>query len=379
MRILIFGGTFDPPHRGHLALLEAAAAAIRPERILVIPGWQTPLKATHPSAPPAARAALARLGLVEALPRPWRARARVDESELKSRRRVFTVETLERVKRAEPGAELHFACGSDSAASFPRWKDVDRLVALAQWWTASRPGAPASAPPHFRVLQHPMPAVSSTELRRRLSLGEPTGQALVAGVAREIGRRRLYGAQLRETLERSLPGERWEHTLAVARLADDLARRWGEDPDKARMAGLLHDAGRSVPVARLGEYALKRKLDVPRLAETAQKNPLLLHAYVSEDLARRRFGVEDADILSAVRKHTLGDETMSRLDRILFVADSCSADRAYPGVDQLRRAAFQDLDEAFEKCLANKLSDVLARRGWLHPQTVNTWNSLLSK
>lgn len=376
MRILVFGGTFDPPHRGHLALLEAAATAVRPDKILVVPGWQTPLKGSKPSAPPAARAALARLGLVEPLPRPWRARAAVDERECRARRKVYTVETLEALKRAYSKAELHFACGSDAAASFPRWKDPVRLMQLAQWWTASRPGAPAAAPPHFKVLQHPMPAVSSTELRRRLALGEPTGQALVAGVAREIGRRKLYGAGLRDALERSLSTERYEHTLAVAQLADDLARRWGEDPDKARLAGLLHDCGRSVPVAKLADYARKRRLDVPRLSETAARAPLLLHAYVSEDLARRKFGVDDPEVLSAVRKHTLGDRRMSRLDRVLFVADSCSADRAYEGVAELRRSAFQDLDEAFEKSLGNKIRHVTEARGWLHPAALEAWNSL---
>lgn len=377
MRILVIGGTFDPPHRGHLALLEAAAAAVRPDKILVIPGWQTPFKGNVPTAPAGDRIALARLGLVDPLSRPWRARATVDEREARTKRKVYTVETLEALKRANPKAELHFATGSDSAASFHRWKEPERLKQLAVWWTASRPGAPASAPEHFRVLQHPMPAVSSTELRRRLALGEPTGQALVPGVAREINRRKLYGAGLREALERSLAPERYEHTLAVARLADELARRWGEDPDSARLAALLHDCGRSVPLAKMADYARKRRLKIPRLSDMEEKNPVLIHAYVSEDLAERKFGVKDPAVLSAIRKHTLGDKSMSRLDRVLFVSDSCSEDRKYEGVGELRRRAFQDLDEAFRQCLSDKLCHVVKSGGWLHPVALEAWNSTL--
>jgi predicted HD superfamily hydrolase involved in NAD metabolism len=101
---------------------------------------------------------------------------------------------------------------------------------------------------------------------------------------------------------------------------------------------------------------------------------LLLHAHISEDLARKEFRIRDAEILSAIRKHTLGDMSMSALDKAIYVADACSADRSHPGVEKTRARAFEDLDEAFEQCLADKLAHAISRRAWLHPLTLSLWN-----
>src|SRR5262249_10564119 len=152
---------------------------------------------------------------------------------------------------------------------------------------------------------------------------------------------------LRETLK---PG-RYEHTLNVAELADALARRHGADASKARLAALLHDAGRRFPPPLMAEYARKRRLKVPQRDLTAALEPILLHAHISEDLAAREFMVKDAEVLSAIRKHTLGDLAMSLLDKVVYVADACSADRRHPGVAKTRALAFDDLDAAFERCL----------------------------
>jgi len=84
-------------------------------------------------------------------------------------------------------------------------------------------------------------------------------------------------------------------------------------------------------------------------------------------------------VLSAIRKHTLGDVRMSRLDRLLYVADACSADRSHPGAAETRALAFSDLEEAFARCLSEKLAHALARRAWLHPTTIGLWNSLAAR
>jgi predicted HD superfamily hydrolase involved in NAD metabolism len=126
----------------------------------------------------------------------------------------------------------------------------------------------------------------------------------------------------------------------------------------------------------MGAYARARRLKVPLLAETARLEPVALHAHLSEDLCKRRFGVRDAEVLSAVRKHTLGDPEMSLLDKIVYVADACSEDRRYPEAAGLRRLAFDDLDDACKACMANKLRWCVERQLWIHPLAVCAWNSL---
>jgi predicted HD superfamily hydrolase involved in NAD metabolism len=129
----------------------------------------------------------------------------------------------------------------------------------------------------------------------------------------------------------------------------------------------------------MAEYVRKRRLNIPQRDLTAGLEPMLLHAHISEDLAEREFGVRDKEILSAIRKHTLGDVAMSVLDRLLYVADACSADRDHPGVANTRALAFDDLDMAFERCLADKLRHAISRRAWLHPLTLSLWNSLAAR
>jgi nicotinate-nucleotide adenylyltransferase len=379
MRVLVFGGSFDPPHRGHAALLAAAAERVRPDRILVIPAYHAPLKDADPAAPAPARAELVRLGVIARLPARWRRRAALDLSELNAGRRTFTVDTLARLRAADPRGELHFVCGADAAAQFPRWKNTARLRALASWWAGARPGAKAAVPPHFRRVPGRFPDVSSTELRAALSLGQDCADLLFPEVQAEISRRGLYGTALIARMRATLKPGRYEHVLNVASLADALARRHGADPRKARLAGLLHDAGRRFPPPRMAAYARRRRLKVPQFAATAALQPMLLHAYISEDLARREFGVEDPEVLSAVRKHTLGAARMSLLDKTLYVADACSADRNHPGVEKTRALAFEDLDAAFLRCVEEKLAHALSRGAWMHPVTVALWNSLAAR
>ncbi|MFI5362985.1 MAG: bis(5'-nucleosyl)-tetraphosphatase (symmetrical) YqeK [Elusimicrobiota bacterium] len=379
MRILVFGGSFDPPHRGHAALLAAAAARIEPDRIIVAPAFHAPLKEAAPTASAEERLALVRLGLLARLPSRWKTRAFLDPSEARGGRRAYTVETLTRLREEYPGAALHFVCGQDAAATFPRWRNPRRLRSLSSWWYGARSGAAQKPPSFFRRVPGSFPGLSSTELRVALALDQDCSDALYPDVLARIEARGLYGRGLLKVLRETLKPERYEHTLNVAALADALARRHGEDEAKARLAGLLHDAGRRFPAPLMAEYARKRRLKVPERDLTSALEPMLLHAHISEDLARREFGVDDEAVLSAIRKHTLGDRLMSTLDKIVYVADACSADRRHPGAAATRTLAFGDLDAAFERCLADKLAHAIARRAWLHPLTIELWNILAAR
>jgi nicotinate-nucleotide adenylyltransferase len=376
MRVLVFGGSFDPPHRGHAALLTAAAARVKPDRILVVPAFHAPLKEQAPEASAEERLALVRLGLLSRLPARWKARALIDSSEARGGRSAFTVETLTRLREEYPSAALHFVCGQDAAASFPKWNNPARLKTLATWWYGARPGATGKPPVFFHRLPGIFPEISSTELRAALALGQDCAGEVFPEVLDRIEESGAYGTGLLKRLKTMLKPGRYEHTLNVAALAGALARRHGEDAAKARLAALLHDVGRRLSPPLMAEYARKRRLQIPERDLTAGLEPMLLHAHISEDLARREFGVADEAVLSAIRKHTLGDARMTALDKVVYVADACSADRRHHGVAETRALAFDDLDAAFVRCLADKLSSALARRAWLHPLTIELWNIL---
>jgi nicotinate-nucleotide adenylyltransferase len=366
MRVLVFGGSFDPPHVGHTALLKAAIKAIKPDEVLIVPAFQAPLKGT-PSASPADRAALAKAAFGK--------RGTIDRSEMRAKRKVYTVDTLTRLKKKRPEAELHFVVGSDSAAAFARWKDPAKLKKLATWWTGRRPGAP-KPPPFFKLVPGQMPDASSTEARRRLALGEDAGALLPPEVEDLIRRKGLYGVKTLARLSRSLKEARFEHTLCVARLADELAARHGLDRERARLAGLLHDCGRALRASEMPAYARRRGLKVPGLRGILANNPTLLHAFIGEDKARREHGVVDPEVLAAIRSHTLGRPGMGPLERVLYVADFSSEDRGYREAKTVRALARRDLERAFRETVAYKRFFVRKDGAWAHPLTDLLWNSL---
>ncbi|MDP3543975.1 MAG: bis(5'-nucleosyl)-tetraphosphatase (symmetrical) YqeK [Elusimicrobiota bacterium] len=370
MRVLVYGGTFDPPHRGHALLLQAAISKIRPDKVLIVPAYRAPLK-DAPQASSKDRLTMARLGILDPLPLKYRKPCRIDAREARARRRVFTVETLGTLQ-----GELHFLCGQDSAVSFPQWRNPSRLKKLATWWYGARPGASALPPAHFRRIPGRFPAISSSKLRSDLALGRDCTNDLHPDVAAYIDQHRLYGKRMVTRLSTTLSASRYAHTLNVASLAEALARRWGADPAKALLAGLLHDAGRRFRPHELARYARRRRLAVPERAIILDLDPMLLHAYASADIARREFGVRDPEVLNAIRRHTLGDRRMSLLDKILYVADACALDRSHETSAATRDLAFVDLDAALKRCVSDKLIHAVSREAWLHPLTVHLWNSL---
>ena len=106
---------------------------------------------------------------------------------------------------------------------------------------------------------------------------------------------------------------------------------------------------------------------------------MLFHAYISEDVARRDYAIADPDVLSAIRKHTLGDLTMSALDRLIYTADACSDDRRFPEAVRIRRKARANLEDGFMETVRTKLSYVLRLDRWMHSSSIGLWNRLVEK
>ncbi len=167
--------------------------------------------------------------------------------------------------------------------------------------------------------------------------------------------------------------------MSVAKLAGRLAHRLGENKEKAELAGVLHDVAKEWPAARLRDAVVRHRLVVPgREFILRKKQYHLFHAHVSAWVAERDFEVKDKAVLSAIAKHTLGDFRMSRLDKILYVADFAAPDRPSDLTAPVLRLAPQDLDQAFRLALRFKLIHVLQRGAGLHPASVELWNQLAS-
>ena len=219
-RLLIFGGSFDPPHRAHVHLPEQVRQAIEADVVVYLPAGRAPHKLDKVQTDPAHRLAMLRLALADAVAAST---AVVLDDEIRrvaaDGRPSYTVDTLEALKqRIAPGAEMRLLIGTDQVNIFESWKDWQRILQLAEPVVMVRPPETVDDVPEAwrpRVVEVPAMDVSSTEVRRRVAAGEPLGQTVAADVADYIGAHGLYRPQ---------------ETMASAALAGDA----GSGPTHAR-------------------------------------------------------------------------------------------------------------------------------------------------
>lgn len=171
-----------------------------------------------------------------------------------------------------------------------------------------------------------------------------------------------------------LSPHRSQHSFAVARLAEQMARRFGADPARAYLSGILHDYAKGIPAPELMKLAEEKGL----IEDPVERgNPDLLHAPVGAWLIEHELGISDPDILNAVRWHTVGAPGMSTLDKIIYLADVIEPGRDFPGVEQLRCLAERDLDRAMIAALDATLRYCIERGRLIHPRAVLLRNELL--
>ncbi|CAA9504409.1 MAG: Hydrolase (HAD superfamily), YqeK [uncultured Rubrobacteraceae bacterium] len=181
-------------------------------------------------------------------------------------------------------------------------------------------------------------------------------------------RERIYPAADADVFARErLSAKRYGHTLRVAETAEDLARAHGLDPARARLAALLHDAARERSFEEF--LGLAEDLGLP-VGEPERESPKLLHGPVAAELARRELGVEDGEVLEAIRAHTTGRPGMGPLSLVLYVADKIEPARDYPSVENLRRLARRDLRAAAAESLRRSIAHNEERGHPTHPASV---------
>jgi nicotinate-nucleotide adenylyltransferase len=198
MRVALFGGSFDPPHHGHIAIATAAADVFDLDQILFTPVGRQPMKPDGRPAPFADRLAMVELAC--------RADARFAASDLDAPRPDggpnYTVETLARLHETMPDVRLFHLSGADSFLDLRRWREPERLLELAEWIVVSRPGfpladlSPLGLTPHQKgrvhLLQTVHEDVAATNLRERLETGDPCTDVLSPAVSAYIQTRHLY-------------------------------------------------------------------------------------------------------------------------------------------------------------------------------------------
>ncbi|HHY47010.1 MAG TPA: HD domain-containing protein [Firmicutes bacterium] len=185
---------------------------------------------------------------------------------------------------------------------------------------------------------------------------------------------KLTESELSERLRDLLTTRRYRHSIGVMQTAARLAGRYGANVEKARIAGLVHDCARDLPpdVSRKLVAQWGISLDEIEVAE-----PKLIHGPLGCEYARRQLGINDPEILNAIRFHATGRVDMSLLEKVIYVADCIEPGRVYRGVANIREAAGRNLDEALIMCQDQKLLFLIKKGAMIHPRAIDARNSTL--
>ena len=367
-KIGIFGGTFNPPHRGHLQAASEAYRTLGLDLVIFIPDAQPP----HKDIPDGSPDGQTRLELVKAAisELPF---AQADDLELRRVGKSYTADTLKELRLRFPSDTLYLLTGTDMFLSLHTWYHPEEICRDAVIVGMHRNQEDRDT--EFRakkklleneyhakviLIENDVLEISSSRVRRLLVLGG--AEAYVpAPVLEMIRQRRLYNTdknyrnlpeeELRRVAIGLLKESRVNHVLGCADTARLLAKKYGADEVAAYRAGLLHDVTKAIDGE--DQLLLVDKYGI-LISDFERTHPKLLHAKTGAYVARYVFG-ESEEIQRAIFWHTTGKADMSLLEKILYLADYMEPTRDFPGVEALREITWIDLDRAlllaFNMCI----------------------------
>ena len=380
-RIGIFGGSFNPPHIGHMQAARAAICALHLDKLLLMPACQPPHK-TQSADMPTAQQRLEMLRIAVA------GEQTMEASDLEICRGgiSYTYETVQQVRALYPDAEIFLMMGSDMFLSFHSWKCPEKILDNATLGVfyrgekgeknkvdAKKAELEAAGYP-VRLIKNDVVEISSTQIRRLLAF-QCADAFLPEGVGNYIREHDLYHVhadwqnlpmpQLEQVVISLLKPNRVAHVLGCRDTAVELAHRWGVDETDAARAGILHDITKALD----GPLQLTLCAEYGRiLSDFSRRYPKTLHALTGSLVAQRIFG-ENAAIVAAIESHTTGKAAMNTLEKIIYVADYMEPNRDFPGVDRLRELAFSDLDEALRLGLMMTLEHLKRQGAEVSPES----------
>ena len=394
MKIGIYGGTFNPPHLGHVTAARAVFELLKLDLLLLVPDGQPPHKALPAGSPTAeqrlamTRLAAEQLGLGD--------KVQVLDMELRREGRSYTADTLEVLRKQYPEDELWLLMGTDMFLTLQTWREPEKILSLAGIAAFGRTEADTEALfapqreylyrtyPQARIFTLTVPGVvdvSSTDLRDLLSQGKG-GYLLPPAVYGYILREGLYNTHadlkhlpiktLRPVALSYLKHKRIPHVLGTEQEAIRLATRYGADVEKAQVAALLHDCTKKLDMTDQLALCTQYGIQLDELEKQALK---LLHAKTGAAIARDVFGV-DEEIYRAIWWHTTGHAHMTLLEKIIYLADYIEPSRDFPGVDKLRSVCYKDLDEGLLLGLEMSIEEMTNMGNPVHHATIEARDAL---
>lgn len=326
MNKILFGGSFDPVHLGHINMAEQASKQLDADVIFLpskVAVWKSDsTEITH-------KVNMLKLAIRN------NPRFSIDLYEAESdKEQNYSIDTVRYFVNKYPNDTFYYLIGTDHVNAFQFWKEAEELAKLAHIIFFARPDYQLDEDNvqkyHMTQIVGQTKDISSTDIRSLKSL------EVDEAVLNYIMLTELYFVP---KIRSFISPKRYLHSSNVADLAYDIAKANGlERPDKAFIAGILHDIGKhkehetSIMVEHYKEY-----LDYPELIK---------HQFIGEYLAKEEFGIVDEDILEAIKYHTTGKDNMCTLAKIIYAADKIEPGRGFDSSD-LIKTMMEDVDKGF--------------------------------
>lgn len=371
MRIGIFGGSFDPVHIEHIRLAKQAVEELALDKLYIMPAHVPPHKAGKTLSPDMDRLNMCRLAFADVK------NTEVSDYECQREGTSYTYLTCRHFKAEFPAAEIFWLVGTDMLRDFPTWRDPEDIlsnVTLAvcgrnetgAWVQQEQERFFQKFSKKFAYLSYNGANVSSTKLRVLGGAGVRLTDFTHEKVAKYIEGNGLYkikGAKEALSLEKE---ERRLHSIRVAELAASRAPKLKIPENQAIAAALFHDCAKNLPSDSpyLEGFALPNTWgEVPKA---------VVHQFAGAYVAEKYFGVQNEDIVNAIRYHTSGRENMSDLEKLIFLADMLEEERSYEGVEELRTLFWEgnSLDECLKQALRETILFIEKKGATVYPLTL---------
>ncbi len=380
-RIGIFGGSFNPPHEGHILAAREFYEQLGLDRLLIIPAGDPPHKTLSANSPTdMQRLEMTRLAALDL------ENAEVLDLEIKREGRSYTADTVEILRQSYPDDELFLLMGTDMFYSFSSWYQPERITKEATIAVAHRDAdSPARLKSCASDLEEKLGARiafvenqylphSSTSVRAMIAF-QCADAYLAPGVMEYIRSHGLYYAErglrnlpfdeLREVSLSLHKSKRVDHVVGCSDTAAALAEHYGVSVEDARRAGILHDITKVLNGSEQLQLCEKYAMILDNFE---REHPKLLHAKTGAVIAREIFG-ESPEVCDAIKWHTTGRENMSMLEKLVYLADYMEPNRTMDGIEELRRLTWTDPDAALAMGLEMTMTYVRSRGAKVDPHS----------
>lgn len=366
-KISIFGGTFNPVHNEHIEVAKSAVKELGLDQLYIMPTYISPHKTDTPASTED------RLNMLN-LAFEGVDKVIVSDFEIQKQGTSYTYQTVEHFKEEE-NAELYFIVGGDMLKDFKTWKYPERILSACTLCAFDREDSNVDFDfekeyflktfgKTFITLNYKGKDLSSTLIRVYNSFGLDIKSMTNEKVADYITEHNLYaGDKYSLFIKKSLPEKRLIHTANVVALALDNAKKNGLSKEQVRISATLHDCAKYIDHKSVEGFTLPDGVPQP-----------VVHAFLGKFVAEKYLGVTDKEILNAICYHTSGRPNMSKLEKLIFVADMLEKGRNYEGVDKLREFLNGDLDTCFKECLKEEMIHLINKKEYIYSLTVEAYD-----